>query len=65
MPSAVRRGAATRAARRPDPEGRVAARHIGYGEDSFKQSVDQISQVIQAEVERLHAAPADKAAAAG
>lgn len=48
-----------------DPEGRVAARHIGYGEDSFKQIVDQISQVIQAEVERLHAAPTDKAAAAG
>ena len=48
-----------------DPEGKVAARHIGYGEDSFKEIVDQISQVIQAEVERLHAAPADKAAAAG
>ena len=31
----------------------------------YQQIVDQISQVIQAEVERLHAAPADKAAAAG
>lgn len=51
--------------RRPGSQGRAGARHIGYGEDSFKQIVDQISQVIQAEVERLHAAPADKAAAAG
>lgn len=48
-----------------DPEGRVAARHIGYGEDSFKEIVDQISQVIQTELERLHSAPADKAAASG
>ena len=48
-----------------DPEGRVAARHIGYGEDSFKEIVDQISRVIQTELERLHSAPADKAAASG
>ena len=48
-----------------DPEGRVAARHIGYGEDSFKEIVDQISRAIQTELERLHSAPADKAAASG
>lgn len=46
-----------------DPEGRVAGRHIGYGEDSFGQIVDEISRVIQAEVERLHAAPAAGTAA--
>lgn len=48
-----------------DPEGKVAARHIGYGEDSFKEIVDQISQVIQAEVETLHAVPAPKTAVEG
>lgn len=41
-----------------DPEGRVAGRHVGYGEDSFKEIVDEISRVMAAEVERLHAAPA-------
>ena len=39
-----------------DPEGRVAGRHIGYGEDSFGEIVDEISRVVQIEVERLHAA---------
>jgi len=48
-----------------DPEGKVAGRHIGYGEDSFGEIVDEISRVIQAEVERLHAASADKAVSSG
>jgi thiol-disulfide isomerase/thioredoxin len=47
-----------------DPEGRVAGRHIGYGEDSFGQIVDEISRVIQVEVERLHADSAAGSAAA-
>jgi thiol-disulfide isomerase/thioredoxin len=47
-----------------DPEGRVAGRHIGYGEDSFVEIVDEISRVVQAEVDRLHAAPAAAAPAA-
>ena len=41
-----------------DPEGRVASRHIGYGEDSFKQIVDQISAVIQDELARSKGAAA-------
>lgn len=45
-----------------DPEGRVAARHIGYGEDSFKEIVDEISRVVQVEVDRLNGANADKPA---
>ena len=48
-----------------DPEGRVAGRHIGYGEDSFAEIVDEIGRVVQAEVDRLHAAPAAAPAASG
>ena len=48
-----------------DPEGKVAGRYIGYGEGSFGEIVDKISAVIQAEVERLHSAPASTAAASG
>lgn len=48
-----------------DPEGRVAGRHIGYGESSFGEIVDEISRVVQDEVERLHAAPAPPAPATG
>ncbi|GAA5001489.1 hypothetical protein GCM10025793_05720 [Lysobacter lycopersici] len=48
-----------------DPEGRVAARHIGYGEDSFKEIVDEISRVVQVEVDRLNTASASKPAASG
>lgn len=44
-----------------DPEGRVAGRHIGYGEDSFAEIVDEISRVIQVEVERLHPKSAGEA----
>jgi thiol-disulfide isomerase/thioredoxin len=49
-----------------DPEGRVAGRHIGYGEDSFAQIVDEISRVVEVEVARLRAAsPAGSPAADG
>ena len=44
-----------------DPEGGVAGRHIGYGEDSFAEIVDEISRVIQVEVERLHPKSAGEA----
>ncbi|MFT3897399.1 MAG: TlpA disulfide reductase family protein [Thermomonas sp.] len=48
-----------------DPEGRVAGRHIGYGEDSFGEIVGEITRVIQDEVDRLHAASATGAASSG
>jgi thiol-disulfide isomerase/thioredoxin len=48
-----------------DPEGRVAGRHVGYGEESFAQIVDEISRVIQVEVERLRAASTGGSPAAG
>jgi thiol-disulfide isomerase/thioredoxin len=48
-----------------DPEGRVAGRHIGYGEDSFGEIVAEITRVVQAEVERLHAAPVAVPAVSG
>lgn len=48
-----------------DPEGRVAGRHVGYGEESFAQIVDEISRVIQVEVERLHATSTVASPAAG
>ena len=40
-----------------DPQGKIAARHVGYGEDSLDRLVDQINQVIVAEQQRRKATP--------
>lgn len=39
-----------------DPQGQVAAHHVGYGEDSLGRLVEQINQVIVAEQQRRKAA---------
>ena len=39
-----------------DPQGKVAAHHVGYGEDSLEALVNQINQVIVAEQQRQKAA---------
>ena len=44
------------------PDGRVAAHHVGYGEDSLEALVNQINQVIVAEQQRQKAAAAASAA---
>ena len=36
-----------------DPQGKVAAHHVGYGEDSLDALVDRINAVIVAEQQRL------------
>ena len=41
-----------------DPQGQVAAHHVGYGEDSLDRLVAQINQVIVAEQQRRNAAAA-------
>jgi len=41
-----------------DPQGKVAAHHVGYGEDSLDRLVAQINQVIVAEQQRRNAAAA-------
>ena len=48
-----------------DPQGRVAAHHVGYGEDSLDSLVDEINRVIVAEQQRQKAAAAPSAAPAG
>jgi len=48
-----------------DPQGKVAAHHVGYGEDSLDALVDEINQVIVAEQNRQKAATASAAAPAG
>ncbi|TXH63694.1 MAG: TlpA family protein disulfide reductase [Thermomonas sp.] len=45
-----------------DPQGKVAAHHVGYGEDSLEALVNQINQVIVAEQQRQKAAAAASAA---
>ena len=45
-----------------DPQGKVAAHHVGYGEDSLEALVNQINQVIVAELQRQKAAAAASAA---
>lgn len=44
-----------------DPEGRVASRHTGYGDDSFRKIVDEIRRVLYEGAERARG----KAPAAG
>ncbi len=46
-----------------DPQGKVAAHHVGYGEDSLEALVNQINQVIVAEQQRQKAAAAAASAA--
>ena len=48
-----------------DPQGKVAAHHVGYGEDSLDALVDEINRVIVAEQQRRKAAAAPAAAPAG
>lgn len=48
-----------------DPQGKVAAHHVGYGEDSLDALVDEINQVIVAEQQRQKAALAGAPAPAG
>lgn len=48
-----------------DPQGKVAAHHVGYGEDSLDALVEEINQVIVAEQRRQKAAMAGAAAPAG
>ena len=45
-----------------DPQGKVAAHHVGYGEDSLEALDNQINQVIVAEQQRQKAAAAASAA---
>ena len=45
-----------------DPQGKVAAHHVGYGEDSLEALVNQINRVIVAEQQRQKAAAAASAA---
>jgi len=40
-----------------DPQGKVAAHHVGYGEDSLTGLVDRINAVIAAEQARLKTTP--------
>ena len=46
-----------------DPQGKVAAHHVGYGEDSLEALVNQSNQVIVAEQQRQKAAAAAASAA--
>ena len=48
-----------------DPQGKVAAHHVGYGEDSLDALVDEINQVIVAEQQRQKAVIAGTATPAG
>ena len=41
-----------------DPRGKVAAHHVGYGEDSLDALVDEINGIIAAEQQRQKAAAA-------
>jgi thiol-disulfide isomerase/thioredoxin len=46
-----------------DPQGRVASHHVGYGEDSLQEIIDQIKALLTKEMERQRAAQAATPAA--